>query len=171
MARVRKAEAGDALQLAILAEKTFRDAFSSENTPENMDLHCRTHYSEAVQRMEIAGADVTTLVVEKDNVFLGYAQMRWGPAPASVAALSPAEIQRLYVSAEFHGKGIAQELMSACIKEAEARKCDAVWLGVWERNPRAISFYKKFGFAEVGEHVFPLGRDPQRDIVMARNLK
>jgi RimJ/RimL family protein N-acetyltransferase len=43
-----------------------------------------------------------------------------------------------------------------------------VWLGVWERNPRAIAFYKKFGFLEVGVHVFPLGFDPQRDIVMSR---
>jgi ribosomal protein S18 acetylase RimI-like enzyme len=43
-----------------------------------------------------------------------------------------------------------------------------VWLGVWERNPKAIAFYKKFGFREVGAHVFPLGSDPQRDVVMAR---
>jgi ribosomal protein S18 acetylase RimI-like enzyme len=45
---------------------------------------------------------------------------------------------------------------------------DVAWLGVWERNTKAIAFYKKFGFHEVGEHVFPLGTDAQRDIVMAR---
>jgi ribosomal protein S18 acetylase RimI-like enzyme len=39
---------------------------------------------------------------------------------------------------------------------------------VWERNPRAIAFYEKLGFAAVGEHEFRLGNDPQRDIVMAR---
>jgi ribosomal protein S18 acetylase RimI-like enzyme len=42
------------------------------------------------------------------------------------------------------------------------------WLGVWEHNPRAIAFYRKSGFVEVGDHVFPVGRDPQRDVVMAR---
>jgi ribosomal protein S18 acetylase RimI-like enzyme len=43
-----------------------------------------------------------------------------------------------------------------------------LWLGVWERNPRAISFYKKWGFVEEGDHTFALGGDPQRDIVMVR---
>jgi len=58
--------------------------------------------------------------------------------------------------------------MATCIKEMENRESDVVWLGVWERNPRAMAFYKKFGFGEVGDHVFPLGTDPQRDIIMAR---
>lgn len=47
---------------------------------------------------------------------------------------------------------------------------DVVWLGVWERNPRAIAFYRRSGFVEVGEHVFQLGSDPQRDVIMAKAL-
>jgi ribosomal protein S18 acetylase RimI-like enzyme len=52
----------------------------------------------------------------------------------------------------------------------ERRGSDVVWLGVWERNPRAIAFYRKFEFREAGEHVFPVGNDPQRDIVLVRPL-
>jgi ribosomal protein S18 acetylase RimI-like enzyme len=76
----------------------------------------------------------------------------------------------LYVISDCHAKGVARELMNACIDEMRDRRSDVVWLGVWERNPRAITFYKKFGFVEVGDHVFPLGSDPQRDIVMARTV-
>jgi RimJ/RimL family protein N-acetyltransferase len=39
---------------------------------------------------------------------------------------------------------------------------------VWEHNPRAIAFYRKFGFVAVGDHIFPVDHDPQRDILMAR---
>ncbi|MGT7612465.1 GNAT family N-acetyltransferase, partial [Escherichia coli] len=46
---------------------------------------------------------------------------------------------------------------------------DPVWLGVWEYNPRAISFYRKLGFTEVGEHICQVGSDPQRDIIMKRS--
>jgi RimJ/RimL family protein N-acetyltransferase len=60
--------------------------------------------------------------------------------------------------------------MNACIDVMRDRRSDVVWLGVWERNPRAIAFYRKFGFVEVGDKVFPLGTDPQRDIVMARSV-
>lgn len=35
---------------------------------------------------------------------------------------------------------------------------------------RALSFYRKYGFVEVGEHVFVLGSDPQRDLVLVRGL-
>ena len=46
----------------------------------------------------------------------------------------------------------------------------AIWLGVWERNPRAIRFYAKYGFTPVGEQPFVLGTDPQHDQVMVRSL-
>jgi len=41
-----------------------------------------------------------------------------------------------------------------------------VWLGVWDQNPRAISFYKKNGFIEFDKHVFRLGNDEQTDLMM-----
>ncbi|WP_326929924.1 MULTISPECIES: N-acetyltransferase [Citrobacter freundii complex] len=75
----------------------------------------------------------------------------------------------LYVDEPYHGKGFAQALMQKCFAEFEAKGSDPVWLGVWEHNPRAISFYRKLGFTEVGEHIFQVGSDPQRDIIMKRS--
>ena len=132
-----------------------------------MDLHCRTHYGEEIQAAEISDPDRVTLVCETDGRLAGYAQLRWKSAPTCVHASNPAEIQRLYVDAAWHGKGVAQGLMSCLVASAAARGADAIWLGVWEKNPRAISFYAKSGFSVVGEHVFVLGGDPQRDLVLA----
>jgi ribosomal protein S18 acetylase RimI-like enzyme len=165
---VRRASRPDAKQLSSLAEKTFRDAFEAENTPENMALHCETSYSEAVQAAEIADPRLVTLVCDSQGTLVGFAQLRWGEAPGCVVAAAPGEVQRLYVAREFHGMGVARSLMLACLEEMNLRRSDVVWLGVWEHNPRAIAFYRKFGFAQVGEQIFPLGNDPQRDMVMAR---
>lgn len=170
MSVIRIANRSDAARLAQLAESAFRDAFSAVNTAEDMDLHCRTSYSEALQASEIANPQMATLLSEDDGGLVGYAQLRWGKTPACVVASSPGEIQRIYVAGDWHGKGIAQELMSAALEAMKSRGCDVVWLGVWERNPRAIAFYRKFGFVEVGTQIFPLGRDPQRDVVMARSV-
>ena len=49
--------------------------------------------------------------------------------------------------------------------------CDVVWLDVWEKNLRAIAFYRKWGFIEVGEQTFQLGDDLQQDLLMARALR
>jgi ribosomal protein S18 acetylase RimI-like enzyme len=54
--------------------------------------------------------------------------------------------------------------------EPEARDAGhrTLWLGVWERNARAIAFYEQWGYAAVGEHLFRLGSNDQRDLIMER---
>ncbi|MDX2005934.1 MAG: GNAT family N-acetyltransferase [Meiothermus sp.] len=170
MPAIRNAVPSDARALAQLAEDTFRETFGAANTPEDMELHCRASYGEAVQAAEIADPKRLTLLCEEGGRLVGYAQLHWGGAPGCVAAGSPAEIGRLYVSSDWHGRGLAHDLMRACLEAAAVRGSDVVWLGVWEHNPRAQAFYRKFGFVEVGEHRFTLGRDPQRDLVMARGV-
>jgi GNAT superfamily N-acetyltransferase len=77
---------------------------------------------------------------------------------------------RFYIDARWHGTGAARLLMHAVDDEARRRGARAVWLGVWERNPRAIRFYEKCGFRDVGTQRFLLGTDVQRDRVMLREL-
>ena len=74
------------------------------------------------------------------------------------------------MDASGHGKGVAQRLMNECLTSARDMGARYIWLGVWERNPRAIAFYRKAGFQEIGEQYFQLGSDRQRDIVMGRPL-
>ncbi len=165
---IRRATADDAAALAALAERTFRDTFAAQNSAQNMDHHCRTHYGADIQASEIARADHVTLVVEAAGALIAYAQLRLAAAPACVPGKHPGEIQRFYVDQPWHGQGIAQALMAACLQALTEQGCDTVWLGVWEHNPRAIAFYCRHGFNEVGEHCFALGDDPQRDILLAR---
>jgi diamine N-acetyltransferase len=167
---VRRADPSDARQLSRIAEATFRATFCSVNTAEDMDLYCQKSFGEKVQESEIANPNMLTLLCEECEKLAGFAQLRWGAAPACVSAKAPGEIQRLYVADEWHGKGVAQGLMRACIEEMIRRGSDGIWLGVWEHNPRAIAFYKKWGFVAVGDQVFSLGRDSQRDIVMVKVL-
>jgi ribosomal protein S18 acetylase RimI-like enzyme len=57
--------------------------------------------------------------------------------------------------------------MRAVLETVRTVGSDRIWLGVWERNGRALAFYRKFGFEVFGDHVFQFGRDPQRDLIMA----
>lgn len=167
---IRHALSEDAKQLAAIAEATFRATFEAVNAAEDMALHCRNSYGEAIQAREISDPAMLTLLCTHEGELIGFAQLRWAAAPACVSAQSPGEIQRLYVAAAWHGRGIAQALMQACIDEMQRRGSDLVWLGVWEHNQRALAFYRKFGFVAVGDHIFALGSDPQRDIVMVKPL-
>ena len=44
--------------------------------------------------------------------------------------------------------------MDACFEYAITHDHDVMWLGVWEYNPRAQSFYRKNGFREVGRATY-----------------
>jgi len=87
-----------------------------------------------------------------------------------VSGENPIELNKLYVTREFHGKGIAQVLMEKCFAEAENKNYQTMWLGVWEFNFRAQKFYEKLGFRQVGNHIFQLGSDPQTDWIMEKKL-
>ena len=168
---IRTANGADAALVAALAERTFREAFGAQNPPEEMDLHCRENFGADIQAREIAATDYLTLLIEgPGGEVAGFAQLRWGAAPDGVEGVSPGEIQRFYLLQAFHGTGLAATLMAACLEALRARGSEVAWLGVWEENPRAIAFYRKQGFVEVGRKVFMVGTDPQRDLVLARPL-
>ena len=76
------------------------------------------------------------------------------------------ELHRFYVDRPSQGTGVAQRLMAAVQDAARAAGARHLWLGVWEHNPRAIRFYAKRGFVDVGSHDFVLGADRQTDRVM-----
>jgi diamine N-acetyltransferase len=166
---IRQARAADAMKLSELAERTFRDAFSSLNTEENMNLHCATAFSSEIQLGEITNPDILTLVAESGDELVAFAQVHLrGDMPDCIAFSPAVELHRIYVQQNFHGAGLARDLLAEVMETAKHRGAAAVWLGVWEQNPRAIRFYQRSGFTEVGDHVFVVGTDPQRDLVMVR---
>ncbi len=166
---IRRAVSADAAALAALAERTFVDAFGARNRPEDLALHCAASYGEAIQRGEILSTGVATYVAENAAGLSAYLQLAWEAPPAGVVGARPVEIRRFYVDAPWHGTGLAQRLMATALDFAAGRNADVVWLGVWEENPRGIAFYRKCGFAVVGSHVFLVGSDPQRDLLMTRS--
>jgi GNAT superfamily N-acetyltransferase len=160
----------DARLLADLAASTFRETFAVENRPEDMALYVSTAYGVSQQEAELANPEITTLLAEADGQLVGYAQLRASAVPDCVGGITPLELWRFYVAAPWHGRGIAHSLMKGVEMAARAREAQTLWLGVWERNERAKSFYRKWGFADAGSQVFVLGADAQTDRIMVRSL-
>lgn len=166
---IRRAAPADAAALAAFTERVFRETFAADNRPADMDAYCAEAFGPARQLAEIEAAGVHTLLAEC-GVLFGCAQVRAGPPPPCVTADRPIELRRFYIDTPWHGRGIAQQLMRAAMEVAAATGAGSVWLGVWERNARAIAFYAKCGFSDVGAHDFRLGDDLQTDRVMVVGL-
>ena len=163
---IRYASPEDAKMLSELGARTFYDTFAKDNTAEDIALHLKKSFSPEIQLRELSAPDTIYLVAELDQEPVGFAQLILDSTGPSLKGTKLLEIRRIYAIQEYVGRGVGKELMNACIQEAKQRGCDSLWLGVWEKNPRAIAFYKKWGFEEVGTHVFTVGNDPQRDFIM-----
>ena len=165
---IRRANNNDAGLLAELGARTFSETFAADNTPEDMAAYVSASFNPAQQTTELADPASTFFIAEVGEIAAGYAKLHAGEPAKGVDGAKPVELVRLYVSREWHGRGVGEALMRACVDEARHTGHSTIWLGVWERNGRAQAFYRKWNFRAVGEHVFQLGSDTQRDILMER---
>lgn len=169
---IRRATADDATELAQLGARTFREAFGDRNTPEDIALHIERTFTAEHLDSELRNPSAVTLMafVEPEPAPIGYVKLATGPAPATVGGEYPIELARLYVERARYGTGAGNELMRSALDLAAKGRHDIIWLGVWERNPRAIAFYRRWGFEVVGSQIFRLGTDDQTDLVMVRRV-
>jgi diamine N-acetyltransferase len=166
----RIATISDAMLIADLSRKTFYDAFAKDNTKENMDQFMNEVFTRESLIKEVEEGDGIFLLAFINEEAVGYARMREKNKENIMADVNAIEIVRIYATQESVGKGVGKALMEHCLQIAHEQKKDVIWLGVWEKNERAIAFYKKHGFEKFGEHVFMLGSDPQTDWLMKKIL-
>ena len=167
---IRRATPEDAGLLAEFGARTFSETFAADNNPEDMAAYLAASFNPARQTAELNDPASAFFIAEVGGRAAGYAQLQAGEPPEGVEGPKPVELVRLYVSREWLGRGAGEALMRACLDAARRAGHETIWLGVWERNGRAQAFYRKWDFRAVGEHVFQLGSDPQRDILMERAL-
>lgn len=168
---IRLATADDASMIAELSRRTFYDTFASQNTPENMDKFMNEQFTNEALMKEVGDRSNIFIIAETGNEVAGYARLRDGGPPPLREDLPSIEIARIYALQTMLGKGVGNALMKSCLEIAYDIGKRVVWLGVWEKNPRAIQFYIKWGFEKFGEHDFVLGTDVQRDWLMRKMLQ
>jgi ribosomal protein S18 acetylase RimI-like enzyme len=154
----------------MLAASTFEETFASDNDPRDMAAYAAHAFSERLQRAELLDSHTTVLLAERDGEPVGYGMLRGGKAPGCITEPDAIEIARLYALRKAIGTGVGAALMRACLGEVSVHGRRAVWLGVWERNARAIGFYERWGFHDVGWQHFQLGDDRQTDRLMMRRV-
>ncbi|MBB1283392.1 GNAT family N-acetyltransferase [Flavisolibacter sp. BT320] len=167
---LRPATWEDATLVADISRQTFYDTFAADNTPENMAKFLNEQFTRGKLMLEVGSPENTFLLAYADSEIAGYLKLREGRKLPCLKNTSFIEIARLYVLKDFIGKGVGRRLMQAAIDIAKEKEKEIVWLGVWEHNHRAITFYTAWGFQKFDEVDFLLGDDIQRDWLMKRDV-
>ena len=167
---VRTCNAKDVDTLVSLGIKTFRDTFDEFNTPENMILYINKTFTRKVIEQEMKEPGTVFFLAFDGRKAAGYAKIRTSNHPDDSNPTPALEIERLYAHKSYLGKRVGHMLMQTCLAFARKKGFTTLWLGVWENNARAISFYERNGFVRFGYHTFMLGNDAQTDWLMKKEL-
>ena len=163
--QLRKITTVDVNTLSDIAKRSFYDTFTGTCTEADMQGFLEAYFNEPRLLQEISDPNNLYFFAEADDIPVAYLQFMEDysgfPLMKKWKAL---ELKRIYVLKEYHGMGIAQQLMDFVLSYAREQQFEVVWLGVWEHNNRAQRFYKKYGFTDSGHrHDFPIGSTPQTD--------
>lgn len=169
---IRACGPDDAAALALVGQATFLESYAGDLPASDILSHCRTQHAEALYADWLA----------RPGYGLWIAEMDQGRAPVGYVALTPPdlpvaaqdgdiELKRIYLLHRFHGGGTGAALLNAAISAARSLGARRMLLGVYGANHRAIGFYGRHGFAQVGVRRFQVGDSFYDDLVLGRSLE
>lgn len=139
---ISDASASDVAEISALAIKTYVETFGHEFEPAELAYHLERSISVPRWREYLARDRV--LVARLGGRALGYVQ--FGPLEDTDTVM----IERLYVDADFQGRGIGSDLLRRALAEPEVAAAPLVRIDVWEKNFGAQRLYERFGFRHEG---------------------
>ena len=152
----RPAEPADALCLGVLSTQVFLDTYARQGIRPAVAREVLAQHSVAAYEALLADAGMTILVAECAGHLVGFSQVREAAGHPQVPTEAASELRRLYVQENFTGRGVGRDLLRHAEKAAAACGADTLWLTAWEGNARALQFYPRRGYEELGMTVYTI---------------
>lgn len=169
--RFRLCRLEDLETLRSFSEYMYYETFKGMCSPEDMDAYLREAFAAEKLRGELSDPASSFYFLYCDDALAGYIKLNEAPAQTDLHDPDSLELERIYVSLEKQGNGLGAVLLKEAEKLALQAGKKYLWLGVWEKNERALHFYRKHGFYETGTHSFVMGDDVQTDYIMRKDLQ
>ncbi|SFN34434.1 spermine/spermidine N-acetyltransferase [Chryseobacterium oleae] len=168
---INTASAEDLETIQSLGRQTFSETFAESNSEEAMKTYLDESFSTEKVKLELNNPDSHFFIAWEEDNAVGYLKLNSGAAQTELQDDDTSlEIERIYVKKSHHGQKVGQLLYDKALESAQSLGKNYLWLGVWEKNLRALNFYRKNGFEEFGTHTFTLGNDEQTDLMMKKIL-
>ncbi|MDN5212608.1 GNAT family N-acetyltransferase [Fulvivirgaceae bacterium BMA12] len=167
---IKQSDINDLDVLRDIAVTTFKDTFAAVNTADDLNEYIEKSLSHKQIERELLNAHSTFYLAYWENKLVGYLKVNLTPAQTDINDKESLELERIYILKQFQGRGFGPQLLEKAIRIANEHNLKYIWLGVWEKNARAIHVYEKRGFVKFKAHTFWLGKDKQTDDLMRLEL-
>ena len=167
---IRHATVADVDVLCRLGAATFRETYRAISDPREVDEYADEHFTRAEVEAWLDRPCARTLLAFAGDSPVGYAHVRNAKVPDCVADRQAVQLSRLYLLAPAQGSGLGGALLAAALAEVAELGGRTVWLGAYDRNVKALAFYARRGFVQVGTHAFEFGGQVYADPVLTRTV-
>ncbi|WP_172250107.1 GNAT family N-acetyltransferase [Saccharibacillus deserti] len=167
---ITKCTLNDVQTLQAISTDTFRETFQEQNSPEHLNAYLKKAYNLNQLTQEIADPCSQFYFIYFSQELAGYLKINTDEAQSEKMDNDSLEVERIYVKKKFQKLGLGKLLINKAIEIALEQQKKKIWLGVWEDNKNAISFYRKKGFIQTGSHSFFMGDDEQVDLILTKTL-
>ncbi|MGG4411070.1 GNAT family N-acetyltransferase [Niallia taxi] len=168
---IKKCTLEDSRQLQEISYETFNDTFKDQNTPENMKAYLERAFDLKQLEKEISNISSQFFFVFFNNELAGYLKVNTNDAQSEEMGETSLEIERIYVRKQYQKHGIGKTLFIKALNIAIELDKRKIWLGVWEKNDKAIAFYERMGFVQTSAHSFYMGDEEQIDFIMTKTIQ
>ena len=157
-------------RLISISRKTFIDAFENQNNPDDFRAYMETAFSREPILRELINPQMSFYLVYSEDEPIAYFKLNEDEAQRDIKDENAIELERIYVKSKFQRNKIGHFMLNNIKHIAVSKNKSYLWLGVWEKNGKAIRFYEKNGFIKFGKHPYYIGTDKQMDWLMKLNL-
>ena len=167
---LKKCTLEDLELLQKISIELFTDTFKDQNTEEDLKNYLEKAYNSTQLKQELTNKNSTFFFLLDNEEIVGYLKLNIGDAQTEDIAEDAVEIERIYIRSDRKRKGYGTIFIEKAEQFAKEKNKKVIWLGVWEENLSALSFYKKKGFIHISSHSFFMGDDEQTDLIMTKTI-
>lgn len=173
MIKLRDATKEDLEIVTYLGRTTFIETFAHLNNPENFQRYLNEQQNIDVIEKEFADFKNHFFIAEYNNIPAGFLKLVFDEDEnqPELNGKKCLWLERIYILQKYQGFKMARLMLEKTLEIAEQNHFETVWLGVWEKNYKAIKIYENWGFELFGSHIFNLGGDLQTDLLMKKQIK
>ncbi len=168
--KISKVSSDQIETLQNISIKTFTDTYGKQNTEKDLKDYFIKNYGLSKLNSEVQSDQSAYFFIYFGKQIAGYIKLNIGNNQTENISKESLEVQRIYIRKAFQRQGLGKQLINFAINYAKESNKKNIWLGVWEQNASAISFYHAMGFKQVGSHHFILGSQNQTDLIMEKPL-
>ncbi len=156
---VQRADTITAEIVALLGRLTFRETFEHlfRGKEDELSAYLDHTFSVSKIRSSIAKPENHYWLALLDGLPIGYAKLKHPSSNALVSDGSAAQLQKIYVLSEFLSHRAGYALLQAVTARAEESEAKTMWLTVLDSNQRAIQFYERNHWSDLGRATFSIG--------------